>query len=463
MENVINAFNNTLSFVYDNILSIAMMILLITAGVFLSIKTGFFQFKRFGYVLKNTVGKLFHKNLHHQDKGSVSPFQAVATALAGTIGTGSIAGVATALVLGGPGSVFWMWISALFGMVTKYSEIVLALKFREKDECGAFIGGPMYYIKNGLGVKWLAALFAAFAMIACIGTGNATQSNSISGVLDLNFSIAPWITGLVLTIIVGVVIIGGVKRIATVNEKLVPVMAIFFILASMVALVFNANKIPSAFSLIFKEAFNFKSAFGGVAGYGILSAMRYGVGRGVFSNEAGLGSAPIAHSASSAEDPVKQGLWGVFEVFITTIIICTMSALVILTSGIYSEAFHAGVAPSVSGAALSSAAFDESLPYVGGVGIAISTVFFALSTILGWAYYGEVSVGYLFKNHSKIAIGIYRFIYIAFVFIGAIAEINTVWLIADCFNALMALPNLIALIALSGLVVKITREHFVKK
>lgn len=463
MENVINAFNNTLSFVYDNILSIAMMILLITAGVFLSIKTGFFQFKRFGYVLKNTVGKLFHKNLHHQDKGSVSPFQAVATALAGTIGTGSIAGVATALVLGGPGSVFWMWISALFGMVTKYSEIVLALKFREKNECGAFIGGPMYYIKNGLGVKWLAALFAAFAMIACIGTGNATQSNSISGVLDLNFSIAPWITGLVLTIIVGVVIIGGVKRIATVNEKLVPVMAIFFILASMVALVFNANKIPSAFSLIFKEAFNFKSAFGGVAGYGILSAMRYGVGRGVFSNEAGLGSAPIAHSASSAEDPVKQGLWGVFEVFITTIIICTMSALVILTSGIYSEAFHAGVAPSVSGAALSSAAFDESLPYVGGVGIAISTVFFALSTILGWAYYGEVSVGYLFKNHSKIAIGIYRFIYIAFVFIGAIAEINTVWLIADCFNALMALPNLIALIALSGLVVKITREHFVKK
>ena len=463
MENVINAFNNTLSFVYDNILSIAMMILLITAGVFLSIKTGFFQFKRFGYVLKNTVGKLFHKNLHHQDKGSVSPFQAVATALAGTIGTGSIAGVATALVLGGPGSVFWMWISALFGMVTKYSEIVLALKFREKNECGAFIGGPMYYIKNGLGVKWLAALFAAFAMIACIGTGNATQSNSISGVLDLNFSIAPWITGLVLTIIVGVVIIGGVKRIATVNEKLVPVMAIFFILASMVALVFNANKIPSAFSLIFKEAFNFKSAFGGVAGYGILFAMRYGVGRGVFSNEAGLGSAPIAHSASSAEDPVKQGLWGVFEVFITTIIICTMSALVILTSGIYSEAFHAGVAPSVSGAALSSAAFDESLPYVGGVGIAISTVFFALSTILGWAYYGEVSVGYLFKNHSKIAIGIYRFIYIAFVFIGAIAEINTVWLIADCFNALMALPNLIALIALSGLVVKITREHFVKK
>lgn len=467
MGNFINALNSALGFAYDNILSIAMMVLLIAAGIFLTVRTGFFQFRRFGYVLKNTIGKLFNKNMHQKDKGSVSPFQAVTTALAGTIGTGSIAGVATALVLGGPGAVFWMWISALFGMVTKYSEIVLALKFREKNGNGAYLGGPMYYIKNGLGIKWLAsllaALFAAFAMIACIGTGNATQSNSISGVLNMNFNIAPWITGIVLTVIVGVVIIGGVKRIATVNEKLVPVMAVFFIVACIIAIICNIDKIPTAFALIFKEAFNFKSAFGGVAGYGILSAMRYGVGRGVFSNEAGLGSAPIAHSASSAEEPVKQGVWGVFEVFITTIIICTMSALVILTSGVYSDAFNAGVAPSVSGAALSSAAFNEAIPYVGGIGVAIATVFFALSTILGWAYYGEVSVGYLFKKHSKVAIIIYRVIYVAFVFIGAIAEINTVWLIADCFNALMALPNLIALIGLSGLVVKITRDHFAKK
>lgn len=460
MEKILDFLNGFLGFVYDNILSIAMMVLLIVVGVFLSIRTGFFQFRKFGYVLKNTVGMMFNKKLHHRDVGSVSPFQAVATALAGTIGTGSIAGVATALVLGGPGAVFWMWISALFGMVTKYSEIVLAIKFREKDKRGAFIGGPMYYIKNGLGIKWLATLFAVFAMIACIGTGNATQSNSISGVINSNFNIAPLITGVVLTVIVGFVIIGGVKRIATVNEKLVPVMAVFFILASIIALVFNANKIPTAFALIFNEAFNFKSAFGGVAGYSIFSAMRYGVGRGVFSNEAGLGSAPIAHSASSTEDPVKQGLWGVFEVFITTIIICTMSAIVVLTSDIYSTAFASGVLPSVSGAALSSAAFDEAIPYIGGMGIAVSTVFFALSTILGWAYYGEVSVGYIFKNHSRIAIGIYRIIYVAFVFVGAVAEINTVWLVADCFNALMALPNLIALICLSGLVVKITREYF---
>ena len=460
MEKLVDSLNAFLGFTYDNILSIAMMFLLIVVGVFLSIRTGFFQFRKFGYVLKNTVGMMFNKKLHHRDAGSVSPFQAVTTALAGTIGTGSIAGVATALVLGGPGAVFWMWISALSGMVTKYSEIVLALKFREKDKHGAFRGGPMYYIKNGLGIKWLAILFAVFAMIACIGTGNTTQSNSISGVINSNFNVAPWITGVILTVIVGFVIIGGVKRIATVNEKLVPIMAVFFILASVVALAFNANKIPNAFALIFNEAFNFKSAFGGVAGYGILSAMRYGVGRGVFSNEAGLGSAPIAHSASSTEDPVKQGLWGVFEVFITTIIICTMSAIVVLTSDIYSSAYASGELPSVSGAALSSAAFDEAIPYIGGIGIAVSTVFFALSTILGWAYYGEVSVGYIFKNHSKTAIGIYRIIYVAFVFIGAVAEINTVWLVADCFNALMAVPNLIALIGLSGIVVKITREHF---
>lgn len=463
MSAIIAAVNTALGFVYDNILSIAMMVLLITVGVFLSVRTGFFQFKRFGYTMKSTVGSLFDKNQHAKDKNSVSPFQAVTTALAGTIGTGSIAGLATALVLGGPGAVFWMWISALVGMVTKYSEIVLAIKYRERDESGAWRGGPMYYIKNGLGFKWLAVLFAVFAMIACIGTGNATQSNSIAGVLESNFSIAPWITGIVLTAIVGVVIIGGVKRIASVNEKLVPIMAVFFILASVVALICNAERIPAAFGLIFSEAFNFKAAFGGAAGYGILSAMRYGIGRGVFSNEAGLGSAPIAHSASSTNDPVKQGMWGVFEVFITTIIICTMSALVVLTSGVYTDAFYAGATPSVSGAALSSAAFNEALPYVGGYGIAVSTIFFALSTILGWAYYGEVCAGYLFKNHAKCAVWVYRIVYVAFVFIGAIAKIDIVWLVADCFNALMAVPNLIALIALSGVVVAATKEHFVAR
>lgn len=465
MEQILAFLESGLNFVYSNILSIAMMVLLIAGGLFLSIKMGFLQFRRFGYTMKNTIGTLFDKNLHKKEAGSVSPFQAVTTALAGTIGTGSIAGLATALVLGGPGAVFWMWISALLGMVTKYSEIVLSLKYRETNEDGAYMGGPMYYIKNGLGKKWgwLAAMFALFAMIACIGTGNATQSNSISGVINSTFNVAPWITGIVLTVIVGAVILGGVKRIASVNEKLVPVMAVLFILASIAALIFNVEKIPAAFALIFREAFNFKAAFGGVAGYGILAAMRYGIGRGVFSNEAGLGSAPIAHAASSTKDPAKQGLWGMFEVFITTIIICTMSALVVLTSDIYLTAFNAGTTPAVSGAPLSSAAFGEALPYVGTIVISVATVFFALSTILGWAYYGEVCAGYLFPKHRRVAVLVYRAIYVVFVFVGAVAEIGIVWTIADCFNALMAVPNLIALIALSGVVAKITREHFAKK
>ena len=461
MEKILDTLSTALGFVYDNILSIAMMAMLIIVGVFLTVKTKALQFRKFGYVIKNTVGSLFNKDLHNKD-GGVSPFQAVTTALAGTIGTGSIAGLATALVLGGPGAVFWMWISALIGMVTKYSEIVLSLQYRERDENGTLRGGPMYYIRKGLGSRWLAALFAVFAMIACIGTGNATQSNSISGVLNSSFDIPLWVTGVILTVVVGAVIIGGVKRIASVNEKLVPFMAVFFILASIVALFVNAAKIPEAFALIFREAFNFKAAFGGVAGYGILSALRYGVARGVFSNEAGLGSAPIAHAASSTEDPAKQGMWGVFEVFITTIVICTMSALVVLTSDIYLVAFDAGIRPELNGAALSGAAFNEAIPYVGGIGIAIATVFFALSTILGWAYYGEVCASYLFKKHSKTAVLVYRIVYVVFVFIGAVASIDIVWLVADCFNALMALPNLIALIALSKVVIDVTREHFRK-
>ena len=452
--------NAAISFIYDNILSISMLVLLISAGLFLTVRTRFFQFRRFGYVFKHTLGSLFNKSLHKKDKTTVSPFQAVTTALAGTIGTGSIAGVATALVLGGPGAIFWMWVSALVGMVTKYSEIVLAVKYREKNEKGAWLGGPMYYIERGLRQKWLAVVFAVFAMIACIGTGNATQSNSISGVLNSNFKVPLWITGIVLSVLVGCVIIGGVKRIATINEKLVPVMAVFFFLSSFIALIINIKLVPDALGMIFKEAFNFKSAFGGAAGYGILSAMRYGVGRGVFSNEAGLGSAPIAHSAANTDDPVKQGLWGVFEVFITTIIICTVSALIILTSNVYMDAFTAGVSPSVNGASLSSAALNEAMPHVGGIVIMVSTIFFALSTMLGWAYYGEVSVGYIFKKHSTVAVYVYRVIYVLFVFLGAVAEINTVWLIADCFNALMALPNLIALIALSGVVIKETKRHF---
>ena len=325
-----------------------MLTLLIGTGLFLTIKTGGLQFRRFGYMMKNTLLGLFTGHHRDQDEAGVSPFQAVATAMAGTIGTGSIAGLATAITSGGPGAVFWMWVSALLGMVTKYAEIVLSLKFREKNDSGQWIGGPMYYIKNGLHAKWLAVSFAVFAMIACLGTGNATQSNSIAVALESTMDVRPWITGVVLTIIAAAVILGGMRRIASVNEKLVPFMAVFFVGCSVAALILNAQKIPAAFALIFREAFHFRAAAGGAAGYGIMLAMRYGFARGIFSNEAGLGSAPIAHAASSTKDPVRQGLWGMFEVFFTTIIICTCSALVLLTAGLWNTGAYQGSALSIA-------------------------------------------------------------------------------------------------------------------
>ena len=436
-----------------------MLTLLIGTGLFLSIRTGFAQFRRFGYAIKNTVGSLFKKDQHKKDDSGVSPFQAVATAMAGTIGTGSIAGIATAIVSGGPGAVFWMWISALLGMVTKYSEIVLSLHFREKNEKGEWVGGPMYYIKKGVNIKWLgkilAALFAIFAMVACLGTGNATQSNSIADALKNTLNIPTLYTGIVLTVIVSAVILGGMKRISSINEKLVPFMAIFFVICSVIAVVINCKAIPQAFALIFSEAFNFKAAAGGAAGYGIMTAMRFGFARGVFSNEAGLGSAPIAHAASSAKNPVDQGLWGMFEVFFTTIIICTLSALTILTTGLWSTG-------EISGAALSIASFNTIIPGIGGVIVTLATVFFALSTILGWAYYGEVSAQYL-TNNSQKAVWVYRVVYVAMVFVGSVGSLDLIWSISETMNGLMAIPNLVGLISLSGVVAKLTKDYFADK
>ncbi len=429
-----------------------MLTLLIGAGLYLSIRMGFPQFRRFGYMLKNTILGVFSKGQHEKDGSGVSPFQAVATAMAGTIGTGSIAGLATAIVSGGPGAVFWMWISALLGMVTKYSEIILSLKFREKNEEGRWVGGPMYYIKNGLNLKWLAGIFAVFAMIACLGTGNATQSNSIAVALESTIGISPWITGIILTVITAAVILGGMTRIASVNEKLVPFMAVFFVACSAIAIILRAKELPAAFALIFREAFNFKAALGGVAGYGIMKAMQFGFSRGVFSNEAGLGSAPIAHAASSAKDPVKQGLWGMFEVFFTSIVICTFSALVILTCDFWKSG-------DFKGAALSIVSFNEILPGVGGIIVTLSTIFFALSTVLGWAYYGEVCIEFLSRK-SKKAVLVYRYVYVAFVFIGAIGNLDLVWSISETMNGLMAIPNLIGIIGLSTVVKNLTKDHF---
>lgn len=429
-----------------------MLTLLIGVGIFLSIKTKFMQFGKFGYMMKNTLLGVFSKKQHKKDESGVSPFQAVATAMAGTIGTGSIAGLATAIVAGGPGAVFWMWMSALLGMVTKYSEIVLSLKYREKNEDGNWVGGPMYYIKNGLKLKWLAALFAIFAMLACLGTGNATQSNSIAIALESTIGVNPYVTGIVLTVIAIAVILGGMCRIASVNEKLVPIMAVFYVVCSVAGLIVNFEKVPAAFALIFREAFNFKAAAGGATGYGIMIAMRYGFSRGVFSNEAGLGSAPIAHAASSTKSPVEQGLWGMFEVFFTTIVICTLSALVILTTGIWETG-------TVQGSALSIASFNAIFPNVGGIIITLATVFFALSTILGWAYYGEVSIEYLSHN-SKTAVRIYRYCYILFVFLGAVGSLDLIWSISETMNGLMAIPNLIGIIGLSKVIKTVTMSHF---
>ena len=431
-----------------------MLAFLIGIGIYLTVKMRFFQFRKFVYAIKNTILAMFSKEQRAKDESGVSPFQAVATAMAGTIGTGSIAGIATAIVSGGPGAIFWMWVSALLGMVTKYSEIVLSLKFREKNANDEWVGGPMYYLQNGLKLKWLAVLFAIFGMFACLGTGNATQSNSIAVALDSSFGVSPIVTGVVLTIISFAVILGGMRRISSVNEKLVPFMAVFYVVCSFVALIINFDKIPAAFALIFREAFNFKAAAGGAAGYGIMVAMHYGFSRGVFSNEAGLGSAPMAHAASSTKEPVMQGLWGMFEVFFTTIIICTCSSLVILSTGLWDTG-------EFQGAALSIASFDKIIPGIGGFGVTLSTVFFALSTILGWAYYGEVCIGFL-TNKSKKAILIYRCVYIAFVFIGAVGNLELIWSISETMNGLMAIPNLIGVVGLSKIVYDETKKHFQK-
>ena len=459
MDKVLEIIQNVNGAINGFVWGPVMLTLLIGTGLFLSIRMKFSQFTKLGYAIKNTVGSLFKKDQHNKDESGVSPFQAVATAMAGTIGTGSIAGIATAVVSGGPGAVFWMWISALLGMITKYSEIVLSLHFREKNEKGEWVGGPMYYIKKGIKFKWLGAtlatLFAVFTMCACLGTGIATQSNSISGALNLTLGIPEIITGIVLTVIVGATILGGMKRISSINEKLVPFMAIFFVFCSVLAIIVNFKQVPQAFSLIFREAFNFKAAFGGAAGYGIMTAMRFGFARGVFSNEAGLGSAPIAHAASSAKSPVDQGLWGMFEVSFTTIIICTLSALTILTTGIWETA-------EISGAPLCIESFNAIIPGIGGIIVTLSTVFFALSTILGWAYYGEVSIQYL-TNKSKKAVLIYRIIYVLMVFVGAVGSLDLIWSISETMNGLMAIPNLVGLISLSGVVTKLTKDYFKDK
>lgn len=438
-----------------------MLILLVGTGVYLSFRTGFIQVRRFGYIMKNTIGSLF-RNTEKDKSGNLSPFQAVTTALAGTVGTGNIAGVTGAIFVGGPGAVFWMWVSAFFGMCTKYAEIALAVKYRETDDNGIYRGGPMYYIVNGLGPKWkwLATLFALLGGLACFGIGNIAQSTEIAGAMSSMFGIKPLITGIALAAIAAIVIIGGVQRIGAVTSYLVPFMSIFYIIAGIVIIILRITDIPAALALIVKSAFSFKSVGGGVFGYAIMVAMRQGIARGVFSNEAGLGSAPIAHAASSTQEPCEQAMWGVFEVFVDTIVICTITALAVVLSGVLDT--PGGLDAYVSKGAAAAAAFNMILPgNIGGTIIQISLVFFALSTIISWSYYGERCWGYLTNNNKTVNM-IFKVVYVLMCIVGSIGSGTLMWDISDTLNGLMAIPNLIALLGLSGVVVNLTRDYFDK-
>ncbi|UWQ36534.1 sodium:alanine symporter family protein [Leisingera aquaemixtae] len=423
-----------------------MLVLILGVGFFLQVGLKFMPIRKLGM----GFGLMF-KGREATGEGQITPFNALMTALSATIGTGNIAGVATAVFLGGPGALFWMWMTALVGMATKYSEAVCAVKFRERDEEGNYVGGPMYYIKNGLGAKWawLGVAFAVFGSIAAFGIGNGVQANGVAQVLETNFGFNTSITGIVLMVLTGAVILGGITRIGAVAGKLVPFMAVSYIVAGLIVLAVNADAIGTAFSLVFTHAFTPSAAEGGFAGAAVWAAIRFGVARGVFSNEAGLGSAPIAHAAAETKGPVNQGLIAMLGTFIDTIIVCSITGLAIIASGAWTS--------GESGAALTSLAFETSLPGVGGYLIAIALSIFAFTTILGWSYYGEKCMEFLFGVKVMLP---YRILWIIAIYFGATADLGFIWLLADTLNAMMAIPNLIALALLSPIVFKVTKEFF---
>ncbi|HSH84778.1 MAG TPA: sodium:alanine symporter family protein [Guyparkeria sp.] len=426
-----------------------MLVLLFGTGLYLTIGLRGMPIRRIGYGFRQLF---LGRHPAADERGDITSFQALATALSATIGTGNIAGVATAIALGGPGAIFWMWLTALVGMATKYAEAVLAVRYREVDERGRYVGGPMYYIKNGMGAKWqwLGAAFALFAMIAAFGIGNTVQANSVADVLETNLAIPDWATGLVLAVVVFVVIIGGIRRIAHLAEYLVPSMAILYVAVALVIILMNITAVPGALAQIVSDAFTGTAATGGFAGAAVWAAIRFGVARGIFSNEAGLGSAPIAHAAARTNDPVRQGTIAMLGTFIDTIVVCTMTALVIVLSGVWTT--------GQSGAALTSAAFAATLGGGNWV-VTAGLVLFAFTTTIAWSYYGERAAEYLFGVR---VIRPYRYLWVGALFVGAIANLELIWLVADILNALMAIPNLIALIALSGTVFAVTRDYFAR-
>ena len=439
-----------------------MLVLLIGVGILMTVRNRGLQFRKFGYAMKNTIGKIFHKT--HAGEGEITPFQAVSTALAGTVGTGNIAGITTAVTLGGPGTLFWLWVTALIGMATKYSEVLLAVKFRERNKYGDWVGGPMYYIKNGLGSRWqfLAVLYSLFGVLTVFGTGNATQVNTIVTAIDsallatgsgLN-GILPTlnlIVGVVVAMMVAMVLLGGVKRIGSVTEKLVPFMALFYIVLALGVVVLNYRRFPAVLASIVGGAFDPQAVTGGAIGSVFLS-MQKGVSRGIFSNEAGLGTGSIAHACADTHKPVKQGMFGIFEVFADTIVICTLTAMVILCSGV-----PVGYG-SAAGAELTISGFTATYGGWSSIFTAVALCCFAFSTIIGWGLYGSRCIEFLF--HTDKVVGPFLVVYSFVSILGATVDLGLLWSIADTFNGLMSIPNLIALLLLSGTVAKLTKEFF---
>ena len=449
------------------VLGFPMMFLIMGVGIYLTIRCGFPQFRHFVHIMKNTLGKAFEKT--EQNKGAVSPFKAMCTALAASIGTGNIAGVSGAIAIGGPGAVFWMWISALLGMCTKFSEVTLAIKYRERNKAGDWVGGPMYYITKGLGKgwKWLASLFAIFGALAAFGIGNMTQINTIASTVNTAVSkfiptteaqqtTIAWTVAIICAVICAIVLLGGIQSLADVCSLLVPVMALIYISASIIVIICNITALPEAFSAIFRGAFAPSSVAGGLAGVGIKTAITKGVGRGIFSNEAGLGSAPIAHAAADVDHPVKQGIYGVFEVFMDTIVVCTMTAMVVLMGvGVQNIEYGNDIGANLTIKAFESV-FGGSFP---AIAISVCLALFALSTVLTWALYGTRCVEYLFGYKASKA---YQIIFCLFASIAGTIELSLAWDIADTLNGLMAIPNLIAVALLSPVVIKLSKEYFQK-
>lgn len=435
----------------------------VIGGLYLTIRTRGVQFAKFVYAMKNTIGKMFKKA--EAGAGAVTPLQAVTTALAATVGTGNIVGTSQAIALGGYGAVFWLWLAALLGMCTKYAEVVLSIKYRERDQKGDWVGGPMYYIKNGLGKnwKWLAVVFCVFAALASFGIGNMSQVNSITGsvvnaanafftISDTGIIIIKWAMGIALAVLVAIIVIGGIKRIGSVTEKLIPFMSVLYIIFTLIVIIAHIGNFGNAFVLIFKTAFTPQAVFGATTGIILKETIVWGLRRSAFSNEAGLGSAAIAHAAADTKGPVQQGLYGIFEVFADTIVICTLTALCIICSGVE---IGFGVKP---GSELITAAFATVFgAKFASLFVALSLMLFAFSTVLGWSLYGTRCVQYLFGLKS---IRIYQVIFVIVVVIGCVSPIDAVWDIADTFNGLMAIPNFIAVFALSGVVAKLTKDYF---